>query len=345
MSSEELRDLVRQLRAELLWAQRTGIAPAAALSAEAREPKGDSVERPAQAPPPPALARPAPAPAPARPAPARPAPAPARPAPAPVERLDPEGEAALDALAHVSNRPGAVAALAASSRSTDDGEPPPIVDEASLAFPFAPKPLAHVTPAGLAIVKPTLAEVRAELGDCTRCKLARQGRKQIVFGVGNPDAELMFVGEAPGADEDQRGEPFVGKAGQLLTRIIEAMGFQRSEVYIANVIKCRPPQNRDPELDEVESCEPFLKRQIAAVAPKIIVTLGKHAAHAVLKNSIPITRQRGRWGRYEGIPVMPTYHPAYLLRNPAEKRPVWEDMKAVLAAMGKKVPERGGSEE
>jgi DNA polymerase len=241
----------------------------------------------------------------------------------------------------VSDRP---ILIKAAEPADPDAPPPPPVDEASLAFPFAPKPEAKTNHQGLPVLRPTLAEVRANLGDCTRCKLHTMGRKQIVFGVGNPDADLMFIGEAPGADEDIQGEPFVGKAGQLLTKIIEAMGFKRSEVYIANVLKCRPPNNRDPEPDEVSHCEPFLKQQIAAVQPKIIVTLGKHASHEVLKVQTPITRLRGRWGRYEGIPVMPTYHPAYLLRNPAEKRPVWEDMKAVLSAMGRPLPAKGGEQ-
>ncbi|MFO0728347.1 MAG: uracil-DNA glycosylase [Myxococcota bacterium] len=187
----------------------------------------------------------------------------------------------------------------------------------------------------------SLDEVRAELGDCTRCKLHGLGRKQIVFGVGNPKAELMFIGEGPGAQEDIQGIPFVGDAGQLLTKIIQAMGLSREEVYIANIVKCRPPQNRDPEPDEVASCEPFLKAQIAAIRPRMIVTLGKYASQTILRTSTPITRLRGQWGSYEGTPVMPTYHPAYLLRNPAEKRPVWSDMKAVIAALGKKLPERG----
>lgn len=187
-----------------------------------------------------------------------------------------------------------------------------------------------------------LAEIRSDLGDCRRCKLAG-GRTNIVFGVGNPNAEIMFIGEGPGADEDQQGEPFVGKAGQLLTKIIEAMGLQRADVYIANVVKCRPPNNRDPEPDEVEACEPFLRAQIASIKPKVIVTLGKWASQTILQSTTPITRLRGTWSTYEGTPVMPTYHPAYLLRNPAEKRPVWEDMKAVLGFLGRSVPERGQS--
>jgi uracil-DNA glycosylase family 4 len=189
----------------------------------------------------------------------------------------------------------------------------------------------------------SLDEIRAELGDCTRCKLSR-GRKNIVFGVGPARAELMFIGEGPGANEDLQGEPFVGDAGQLLTKIIEAMGFPRGEVYIANVVKCRPPGNRDPEPDEVDACEPFLRQQIASVQPRILVTLGKWASQTILRTTTPITRLRGQWGRYQDIPVMPTYHPAYLLRNPAEKKPVWSDMRAVVAALGRTIPDRGGAQ-
>ena len=174
-----------------------------------------------------------------------------------------------------------------------------------------------------------LAAVRADLGDCTRCKLHGLGRTQIVFGVGNPDAELMFVGEAPGADEDIQGEPFVGRAGQLLTKIIEAIGRRREDVYIANVLKCRPPGNRNPEPDEVERCEPFLMRQIDLVKPTVIVALGKFAAQCLLKTNEPITRLRGREYRFRDAILMPTYHPAYLLRTPSAKREVWEDMKRV----------------
>jgi len=175
--------------------------------------------------------------------------------------------------------------------------------------------------------------IRDDLGDCTRCKLRTQGRRQIVFGVGHPDASLMFVGEAPGADEDVQGEPFVGRAGQLLTKIIEAIGLTREQVYIANVIKCRPPSNRNPEPDEVEQCEPFLFRQIDAVAPDVIVALGKFAAQSLLKTTEPITRLRGREFSYRDGILIPTYHPAYLLRNPSAKRDVWEDMKRVKAIL------------
>jgi DNA polymerase len=179
----------------------------------------------------------------------------------------------------------------------------------------------------------SLESVREEIGECTRCKL-HKGRTNLVFGVGNPRARLMFVGEAPGEDEDKKGEPFVGKAGQLLTKMIEAMGLEREDVYICNTVKCRPPNNRNPEPDELSSCEPFLKGQLAAVKPEAIVTLGKFAAQALLRDETPISRMRGNWREYEGIPVMPTFHPAYLLRSPQEKGKVWDDLQQVMKKLG-----------
>jgi len=177
---------------------------------------------------------------------------------------------------------------------------------------------------------PTLEELRAEIGDCRRCKLC-QGRTQIVFGTGNPRAELVFVGEAPGRDEDLKGEPFVGRAGQLLTEIItKGMKLRREDVYIANVVKCRPPENRNPEPDEIAACEPFLVKQLELIKPRIIVALGTFAAQTLLKIKTPISRLRGVWHTYHGIKVMPTLHPAYLLRNPNDKRLVWQDIQAVL---------------
>jgi DNA polymerase len=178
-----------------------------------------------------------------------------------------------------------------------------------------------------------LAAVRADIGDCTRCKLHTMGRTQIVFGVGNPNADLMFVGEAPGRDEDLQGFPFVGRAGQLLTKIIEAIALKREDVYIANVIKCRPPENRNPEPDEVASCEPFLFRQIDIIKPKVIVALGKFGAQTLLRTLDPISRLRGRVFDYRGAKLIPTFHPAYLLRNPSSKREVWEDMKLVRSLL------------
>jgi uracil-DNA glycosylase len=182
-----------------------------------------------------------------------------------------------------------------------------------------------------------LAGVQAFIGDCTRCKLHALGRKQVVFGMGNANADLMFVGEAPGADEDEQGAPFVGKSGQLLTKIIEAIDLKRDDVYIANVIKCRPPQNRNPEPDEIETCEPFLFQQIDVIKPKVIVTLGKFAAHTLLRSEAPISRLRGLVFDYRGAKLVPTFHPAYLLRNPASKREVWEDMKLVKKLLNSQV--------
>ena len=178
----------------------------------------------------------------------------------------------------------------------------------------------------------SLETVRADLGDCTRCKL-HGGRKNIVFGTGDSNADLMFVGEAPGADEDVQGLPFVGRAGQLLTRIIEAIGLQREQVYIANILKCRPPMNRDPQPDEVESCEPFLFQQIETIKPMIIVALGRYAAQTLLKSTTPISKLRGRMVEYRGGLLIPTFHPSYLLRNPSAKREVWEDMKKVRSTL------------
>jgi uracil-DNA glycosylase len=188
-----------------------------------------------------------------------------------------------------------------------------------------------------------LDSLREFIGDCRRCKLWGL-RKNLVFGVGDPKAELMFVGEAPGADEDARGEPFVGRAGQLLTDIIErGMGMKRAEVYICNVIKCRPPDNRNPEPDEVASCEPFLNRQIDLVRPRVIVGLGTFAVQALLKVKTPISRLRGSWHDLRGIRMMPTFHPAYLLRNPSEKRQVWQDVQMVLKELGRPIPRRTGA--
>jgi len=174
----------------------------------------------------------------------------------------------------------------------------------------------------------TLEEVRKELGDCKRCKLHRT-RRTIVFGEGNEKATLMFIGEGPGYDEDVQGKPFVGRAGQLLTKIIESINLSREEVYIANIIKCRPPQNRNPEPDEIQSCNPFLTKQISAIQPKIICALGTFSAQTLLKTDAKISALRGKFYDLEGIKVIPTYHPAFLLRNPEKKREVWEDMKKI----------------
>lgn len=180
----------------------------------------------------------------------------------------------------------------------------------------------------------SLEIINTDIGPaCERCKLCSLGRSRIVFGVGHPKARLMFVGEAPGEEEDKRGEPFVGRAGQLLTKIVEAIGLSREQVYIANVIKCRPPNNRNPEPDEVAACEPYLFRQIDIIQPAVIVPLGKFAAQCLLKTTDPITRLRGRRFDYRGTTLIPTFHPAYLLRNPSAKREVWEDMKLVRAIL------------
>ncbi len=178
----------------------------------------------------------------------------------------------------------------------------------------------------------TLEKIREDLGDCQRCKLAGT-RKTIVFGVGDAHAPLFFLGEAPGADEDQQGEPFVGKAGQLLNKMITAMGWTRESVYIANVLKCRPPGNRDPQPDEVSACQPFVRRQILAIAPRLIITLGKPAAHLLLQTDAPMGALRGRFHEYQGIKVMPTFHPAFLLRSPERKRDTWSDLQMVMAEL------------
>lgn len=179
----------------------------------------------------------------------------------------------------------------------------------------------------------TLLKIREDLGECTRCKLHKT-RHKIVFGDGNPKAQLVFVGEGPGADEDAQGLPFVGRAGKLLTQMIEAMGLQRKDVYICNVVKCRPPENRQPERDEVAECSPFLMRQIDTIAPKVIVCLGSTAAQTILQTNRGISHFRGEWLEFRGRKLMATYHPAYLLRNPAAKSEVWKDLQKVMAELG-----------
>ena len=182
--------------------------------------------------------------------------------------------------------------------------------------------------------------LEAETKACKKCGELARSRHSVVFGVGDPRTELMFIGEAPGADEDEQGEPFVGRAGQLLTKIIEAMGLKREEVYIANVLKCRPPQNRPPLPDETANCLPYLQKQIEMIRPKVIVALGATALRTLLDIQIGITKMRGNWYTYRDIPIMPTFHPAYLLRNPPAKKEVWEDMKAVVAKLGRELPLR-----
>jgi DNA polymerase len=179
----------------------------------------------------------------------------------------------------------------------------------------------------------SLPRILSDIGECTRCKLHR-GRTKLVFGDGNPKADLVFVGEGPGRDEDAQGLPFVGRAGKLLTQMIEAMGLQRQDVYICNVVKCRPPENRTPEKDEVETCSPFLLRQLDAISPKVIVCLGSVAAQTLLETNRGISHFRGQWLEFRGRKLMATYHPAYLLRNPSAKSEVWKDLQKVMAVLG-----------
>ncbi len=187
----------------------------------------------------------------------------------------------------------------------------------------------------------SLEDLRTHMGDCRRCDL-HNGRKHLVFGEGNPAARLVFVGEGPGFDEDREGRPFVGKSGQLLTRIIESgMGLTRGSVYICNVVKCRPPGNRDPKPDEINVCLPFLKAQLSIIGPEVICALGRVACQALLGGDFKITRDRGQWRTYEGVPLMPTFHPAYLLRNAAAKRPVWDDVKSIMGKLGLEVTQNG----
>jgi len=195
----------------------------------------------------------------------------------------------------------------------------------------APKP-----EAGVADPAEALTLIKEDLGECTRCVLARLGRKTVVFGEGNPSAELMFVGEGPGADEDEQGRPFVGRAGQLLNKMIEAMGLKREQVYIANVVKCRPPGNRTPEREEIETCSPFLLRQIAVIRPKAIVALGAVAARCLLGLNEPMARLRGRWFDFRGTRLSVTYHPAFLLRDPRQKKETWKDLQMVMEYLGLK---------
>jgi uracil-DNA glycosylase family 4 len=212
----------------------------------------------------------------------------------------------------------------------------PVFQEDNI-FESTARPESHVTDPVRA-----LKLIREDLGDCTRCRLHKQGRKQIVFGVGNPRTDLMFIGEAPGADEDEQGEPFVGRAGQLLNNMIKAMGLQREQVYIANIIKCRPPGNRTPERDECETCSPFLMRQIAVIKPKVIVALGAVAAKTLLAINAPMAELRGRWYDFRGTKLAVTYHPAFLLRDPRQKKEAWKDLQMVMKELGLAAPARGG---
>ena len=307
-SAEELSEVMEDLRRHLVWQEEAGgrallvdaAKQAADRSAALRSmvvPRGAAAKA-ASGPEP--VAAPAPA---ARPLAAAPAPTPRAPAPEPVRAAPPQA-----------------AAPAGSG----------MLLEAPQKAPSHPGQLPGVVEGE----RPTLDQIRRELGDCQRCKLCT-GRKNIVFGVGNPRADLVFVGEGPGENEDLQGMPFVGAAGELLTKMINAMGFSRDEVYICNVVKCRPPGNRNPEPDEIAACEPFLRAQLLALQPKVIVALGKFAAQTLLRDSTPITRLRGNWREYQGVKLMPTFHPAYLLRSPAEKRKAWEDLQQVMKLFGK----------
>lgn len=219
-------------------------------------------------------------------------------------------------------------------------KPVPLPATAETAAPSAP-PVPVAEPQAAAPAGETLDDIRRDLGDCVRCQLGTQ-RTNLVFGVGNPKARLVFIGEAPGRDEDLKGEPFVGEAGQLLTKIIQAMGFSRDEVYICNVLKCRPPGNRNPHHDEIVQCAPFMLRQVRAIGPEAVVALGTFAAQTLLATKEPISALRGRFHDYHGIPLMPTFHPAFLVRYPERKREVWEDMKQVMGLLGKGAPAKKG---
>lgn len=214
--------------------------------------------------------------------------------------------------------------------------------QASATPPAAPLPViksSSLFEASQRVEDDSLVRISEDLGDCKRCRLCRQ-RNKIVFGSGSAHADLVFVGEGPGRDEDLQGLPFVGRAGKLLTQMIEAMGLKRDDVYICNVVKCRPPENRAPEPDEMETCSPFLYRQLAVIQPKAVVCLGATAFQALYGAKQSISRLRGQWLEFRGVPMMATYHPAYLLRNPAAKGEVWEDLKKVMAHLGLKVPSR-----
>jgi uracil-DNA glycosylase len=213
----------------------------------------------------------------------------------------------------------------------DSGLELPIVK--APAITEAIRPAAPSTP-----ITETLNDLKTSIGDCKRCKLCN-GRKTIVFGEGAEDASIMFIGEGPGMDEDKEGRPFVGEAGQLLTRIIEnGIGIKRDQVYIATIVKCRPPENKDPEKDEIDTCIPFLKKQIEIIKPKVICTLGRIAVRELLKRDFKITLERGRWQTYGNIPLMPTYHPAYILRNPGNEKKlkgeVWQDIQKIMSLLG-----------
>jgi DNA polymerase len=233
---------------------------------------------------------------------------------------------------------------AANRRAGRDSQTP-----AAPQAPHAPAPVAPAAPVAISpqslfepaerIENDTLERIREDIGECTRCKL-HKSRSRIVFGDGNPRTDLAFVGEGPGEEEDRQGLPFVGRAGKLLTQMIDAMGLDRKQVYICNVVKCRPPSNRTPERDEMSTCGPFLERQLMVIQPKVIVCLGSVAAQALLATGEPMGRVRGKWFQWRGMKLLPTYHPAYLLRNPSAKGIVWEDLQNVMAELGLKPPRK-----
>jgi len=311
-SAEELSEVMEDLRRHLVWQEEAGgraLLVDAAKQAADRSAALRSIVTPRGTP-----AKPEPVPA--------PAPVAAVPAPEPAASSRPLAAPAPRAPAPEPVRAAAPRAAAPAGNGT-------LLDVPQKA-PLYPGALPGVVEGE----RPTLDQIRRELGDCQRCKLCA-GRKNIVFGVGNPRAELVFVGEGPGENEDLQGVPFVGAAGELLTKMIQAMGFSRDDVYICNVVKCRPPGNRNPEPEEIASCEPFLRSQLLALQPKVIVALGKFAAQTLLRDTTPITRLRGNWREYQGVKLMPTFHPAYLLRSPAEKRKAWEDLQQVMKLFGK----------
>ncbi|MGB8494112.1 MAG: uracil-DNA glycosylase [Candidatus Acidiferrum sp.] len=239
-----------------------------------------------------------------------------------------------------------------SSTLEENSLPKPIVEPLppkAAAVAATPRVVSVVAPSGPTLFESvdkikddTLLKIREDIGDCTRCKL-HKGRNKIVFGDGSPKAELVFIGEGPGADEDQQGIPFVGRAGKLLTQMIEAMGLRRKDVYICNVVKCRPPENRAPEPDEVTTCSPYLLRQIDVIRPKVIVCLGAVAAKTLLETTRGISQFRGEWLEWRGHKLMATYHPAYLLRNPNAKGEVWKDLQKVMAELGLQPPKKSKS--
>ncbi len=251
--------------------------------------------------------------------------------------VEPQSVATSSAVSIAAIPATAPAMMAAAAPGRASGTPMNVAASASQKSPAAAILPATASPSLFEVIEriegDTLLRIREDIGDCTRCKL-HKGRTKIVFGTGNPNADLMFVGEGPGRDEDLSGEPFVGRAGKLLTDMIKAMGLQREDVYIANVVKCRPPENRLPEKDEITTCSPFLMRQIDTIKPKVICTLGSCSAQTLLQTAQGISKFRGEWFDFRGTKLMPTYHPAYLLRNPAAKPEVWKDLQKVMAVLG-----------